>query len=46
MAEPNPMSTLQADLARFRRATLHSAARDADRILEMLIEAREEVANC
>ena len=45
MAEPNPMIVLQGELARFRKSTLHSASRDADRILEMLEEAREQVAN-
>jgi E3 ubiquitin-protein transferase RMND5 len=46
MAEANPMMALQAELARFQRASLHSAVRDADKILEMLVEAREQVANC
>lgn len=45
MAETNPMTALQAELARFRKASLHSAVNDADKILEMLIEAREQVAN-
>ncbi|KAH6692600.1 CTLH/CRA C-terminal to lish motif domain-containing protein [Plectosphaerella plurivora] len=45
MAEPNPMTALQAELARFQRTSLHSAVRDADKILQMLIDAREDVAN-
>ncbi|KAH6697694.1 sporulation protein RMD5 [Verticillium dahliae] len=44
MAEPNPMTALQADLARFRKASLYSAVEDTDRLLEMLVQAREQVA--
>ncbi|OLN84324.1 Protein RMD5-like protein A [Colletotrichum chlorophyti] len=45
MAEQNPMVTLQADLSRFRKATLNAAARDADKLLDLLVQAREQVAN-
>lgn len=45
MAEQNPMVTLQAELSRFRRATLNSAVKDTDKLLELLIQAREQVAN-
>ncbi|KAM0329197.1 hypothetical protein ACHAQA_004496 [Verticillium albo-atrum] len=44
MAEPTPMSALQTDLARFKKASLYSAVEDADKLLEMLIQAREQVA--
>lgn len=45
MAEHNPMMTLQAELARFRKATLNSAVRDADKLLDLLVQAREQIAN-
>ncbi|KAF6839644.1 regulator of gluconeogenesis [Colletotrichum musicola] len=45
MAEPNPMITLQAELTRFRKATLNSAVKDADKLLDLLVQAREQVAN-
>lgn len=45
MAEQNPMVTLQAELSRFRRATLNSAVKDTDKLLDLLIQAREQVAN-
>ncbi|KAM0284251.1 hypothetical protein ACHAQH_002041 [Verticillium albo-atrum] len=44
MADSNPMTALQADLNRFRKASLHSAVEDADKLLEMLVQAREQVA--
>ncbi|KAJ3956551.1 hypothetical protein N0V92_006892 [Colletotrichum tropicale] len=45
MAEQNPMMTLQAELSRFRKATLNSAVKDADKLLDMLVQAREQIAN-
>ncbi|CCF36292.1 hypothetical protein CH063_07891 [Colletotrichum higginsianum] len=45
MAEHNPMMTLQAELARFRKATLNSAVRDADKLLDLLVQAREQIAD-
>ncbi|KAK2030211.1 hypothetical protein LZ31DRAFT_566831 [Colletotrichum somersetense] len=45
MAEHNPMMTLQAELSRFRKATLNSAVSDADKLLDLLVQAREQIAN-
>lgn len=39
------MMTLQAELSRFRKATLNSAVKDADKLLDMLVQAREQIAN-
>ena len=38
------MAPLQAELARLRKASLASSVDDVDRIIELLVSAREQVA--
>jgi hypothetical protein len=44
-AGSSPMAALQVELTRMKKATLSAAAEDVDRIIDLLVSAREQVAN-
>jgi E3 ubiquitin-protein transferase RMND5 len=41
---PSPFAPLHVELARMRKSTLRSAISDVDKIIDLLVAAREQVA--
>lgn len=41
---PSPFAPLHVELARMRKSTLKSAISDVDKIIDLLVAAREQVA--